>query len=201
MDFQVSDKIFGSNEPNEQVIFSGDLREYIRLPLNGHVLALRLAGGITFGDRLFQGTFRLGSATGESIISGPTPRLFTLRGLPQVTFSGEKALLLSGEYRLPLVYPERGAGTGPIFLKRMHMAFFADYGTVFNGNLNFNNFLLGVGAELRGDLVIGYGLPVTVRVGYGIIVVGRQFIQGLTAPITNTALSNGTLILELGTSF
>lgn len=201
LDFQASDRVFGSNEDNEQYIFSGDLREYIRLPLEGHVFALRAAGGISFGDRLLQGTFRLGSATGESIISGPTPRLFTLRGLPQITFAGERALLFSGEYRLPLAYPQRGAGTGPIFLKKLHMAFFADYGSVFNDKIDFNNFLLGVGAELRADLVLGYGLPVSARLGYGIIVVGREFIQGLNDPITGAAVTNGALILELGTSF
>lgn len=201
MDFQFSDAALGSSEPNEQIIFSGDLREYVKLPMDGHVLAFRLAGGIAFGDQLLQGTFRLGSATGESIISGPTPRLFTLRGLPQITFAGERALLLSGEYRLPLIYPQRGAGTGPIFLKRLHMAFFADYGSVFNGDIDFNNFLLGVGAELRADLVLFYGLPITGRLGYGIIVSGRQFIQGFTDPITGSAIKNGALILELGTSF
>jgi hypothetical protein len=165
------------------------------------VIAFRVAGGIALGDRLLQGTFRLGSATGESILSGPTPRLYTLRGLPQITFAGERALLLSGEYRLPLVQPQRGAGTWPIFLKNLHMAFFADYGSVFNGDLDFNNFLLGVGTELRADFVIGYGLPISGRLGYGIIVSGRQFIQGLTDPITGAAITNGTLILELGTSF
>jgi WD40 repeat protein len=201
MDFQTSDKIFGASEPNEQVIISGDLREYVPLPPEGHVIAFRVAGGIALGDRLLQGTFRLGSATGESILSGPTPRLYTLRGLPQITFAGERALLLSGEYRLPLVQPQRGAGTWPIFLKNLHMAFFADYGSVFNGDLDFNNFLLGVGTELRADFVIGYGLPISGRLGYGIIVSGRQFIQGLTDPITGAAITNGTLILELGTSF
>lgn len=201
LDFQASDSALGSSQNLEQIIFQGDLREYVPLPWKGHVLALRAAGGIAFGDRLLQGTFRLGSATGESLISGPTPRLFTLRGLPQITFAGERAMLFSGEYRLPLIYPDRGAGTGPIFLQKLHMAFFADYGSVFNGDIDFGNFLLGVGSELRADLLLFYGLPLTARLGYGIIVVGRQFIQGLTDPITGAALSNGTLILELGTSF
>ncbi|MCE9624262.1 MAG: hypothetical protein K8R69_02230, partial [Deltaproteobacteria bacterium] len=115
--------------------------------------------------------------------------------------AGERALLFSGEYRLPLIAPQRGLGTTPIHLNKLYMNFFADYGSVFNGDIDFNNFLLGVGAELRGDLVIGYGLPITARLGYGIIVVGRQFIKGLTDPITGAAITNGTLILSLGTSF
>ena len=80
-------------------------------------------------------------------------------------------------------------------------SFFADYGSVWNGDIDFDNFLLGVGAELRGDFVLGYGLPITARLGYGIIVVGRQFIRGLKDPILNTDITNGTVILSLGTSF
>jgi len=169
--------------------------------MRNHVLAFRLAGGINFGDKLLQGTFRLGSALGEGVLTGQTPHLYTLRGLPQITFAGERALLLSGEYRLPLVDPERGLGTGPVQLNKLYAVFFADYGSVFNGGLNFNNFLLGVGMELRADFVLGYGLPITGRLGYGIIVSGRQFINGLTDPITGASIKNGALILELGTSF
>ncbi len=191
----------GSSQNNEQLIIAGDLREYIPLPLEGHVLAFRVAGGIAFGDRLLQGTFRLGSALGEGTLSAITPRLYTLRGLPQITFAGERALLLSGEYRLPLAYPQRGAGTGPIHLNKLYMVFFADYGSVFNGDIDFNNFLLGVGAELRADLVIAYGLPLTARLGYGIIVEGREFIQGLKGAYFGNSLDSGTIILELGTSF
>jgi hypothetical protein len=201
MTIEGNPQALGSSPNNEQLIFSGDLREYIPLPLEGHVLAFRVAGGIAFGDRLLQGTFRLGSALGEGTLAAVTPRLYTLRGLPQITFAGERAMLFSGEYRLPLVYPQRGAGTGPIQINKIYMVFFADYGSVFNGNLDFNNFLLGVGAELRGDFVIGYGLPITARLGYGIIVSGRQFIQGLTDPLLGTPVSDGTIILELGTSF
>jgi hypothetical protein len=81
------------------------------------------------------------------------------------------------------------------------MVFFADYGTVVNDSVTFDKFLLGVGAELRGDFVIGYGLPITGRLGYGIIVDGREFIQGLTDPILGNDIKYGTLILTLGTSF
>ncbi len=196
-----TDQALGSSPNNEQLIIQGDLREYVPLPLEGHVLAFRVAGGIAFGDKLLQGTFRLGSALGEGTLSAVTPRLFTLRGLPQITFAGERALLFSGEYRLPLVYPQRGLGTWPVHLNKLYMVFFADYGSVFNGDIDFNNFLLGVGTELRGDFVIGYGLPITARLGYGIIVSGRQFITGLKDPITKADISNGTLILSLGTSF
>ncbi len=201
LDFQVSDALLGSNSTNEQVILSADVRHYFALPLEGHVFAIRGMGGVAFGDRLLQGTFRLGSALGEGFLASPSPRLFPLRGLPQITFAGERAVLLSGEYRLPLIQPQRGLGTSPIFLKQMHMAFFADYGTVFNDNIDFDKFLLGVGAELRGDFVLGYALPISGRLGYGVIVSGREFIQGLKDPITQADIKYGTIILQIGTSF
>lgn len=202
LSFEVTDSIFGSSQGNEQIIVSGDAREYIPMPYNkDHYLALRLAGGYAWGDRLLQGTFRLGSALGESPLTGTYSRLFQLRGLPEVTFSGERALLLSGEYRIPLVDPQRGLGTGPIHLNQGHLALFADWGSVWNSNFSLDNFLLGVGLELRGDFVLGYGLPITGRLGYGIIVDGREFIGRFTDPLTGANIKNGALILELGTSF
>jgi outer membrane protein assembly factor BamA len=118
-------------------------------------------------------------------------------------------MLLSSEYRLPIVSPQRGIGTWPFFIKNLYASFFADYGNAWNAGENdessftkfFQNFFLGVGTELRGDFVIGHGLPVTGRVGYAIIVVNRDRLNGFTDPLLGTSMKNGTLILQLGTSF
>ncbi len=198
----MSDTALGASHRNQTKVIEADLREYIPIPwAKHHVFALRAAGGYNFGDKIFQGVFRLGSSVGEGVLTEYTPRLYPLRGLPQITFAGEGAMLFSGEYRFPLVYPQRGLGTGPLFLKDLNMALFADYGTVFDNSPKLSEFLLGVGAELRGDFVIGYGLPITGRLGYGIIVKGREFLGGLTDPLTKTSIKNGVIILQLGTSF
>lgn len=198
----ISDTALGAKRGNQTRIFELDAREYIPLPWSeNHVFALRATGGYNFGDKIFQGVFRLGSATGEGFLTDYTPYLLTLRGLPQITFAGEGGMVFSGEYRLPLVNVQRGLGTGPLYLKNLHMAFFADYGTVFDTSPKLNEFLLGVGAELRGNFVIAYGLPITGRLGYGIIVKGREFLGGLTDPLTKASIKNGVVILELGTSF
>jgi hypothetical protein len=82
-----------------------------------------------------------------------------------------------------------------------HIAFFADVGdAVTRGNPSFRP-LLGVGAELRGDFIIGYHIPLMGRLGYGIILTNRDRITGLTDPLTGADVSNGVLILEIGTSF
>lgn len=206
MNFHITNSIFGSSQKNEQYIYAGDWREYIQL-WGRHVLALRAAGGMTWGDELRQGTFTMGGSLGEGLLAGSASLYYlALRGLPQATLSATRALLLSGEYRLPLVSVQRGIGTMPLFVNDLHLAVFADYGNAWNANQSpgkyfFGEFFLGTGLELRGDFVVGYGLPITGRVGYGIIVVNRDRIGGLMDPILNNPLKDGILILQLGTSF
>lgn len=201
----ITNHIFGTSEGNEQVIFSGDWREYVRL-WHHHVLALRAAGGTTWGDRLAQGSFGLGGAVGEGAFGGGgSYNYFPLRGLPVSAFSGNSAMLLSAEYRLPLYSPLRGLGTTPFFLKDISTAFFADFGNAWTGSVSFKDFfdpfLLGVGTELRGNFIIGHGLPVHGRIGYGIIVKGRDRLFGRTDPLLGTNLDYGTFILAFGASF
>lgn len=207
LSFDVTDSMLGSAEVNEQKIVSGDFRYYYELPwADHHVLALRAAAGFAWGDPQFAGTFRFGGPFGEGSMSGSSDRLFPLRGLPGITFAGDRAMLFSGEYRLPLATVERGLGTLPIFLNRMHLAFFADYGDIwFRGGKDnvgfFDDFFLGVGSEVRADFVLGYGLPVTARLGYAVIVLNQEQIAGLTDSVTGASLDKGTVYFQFGTSF
>ena len=205
----VTDSALGSGERNEQVIFAGDWREYVRM-FRHHVLALRAAGGMTWGDRLVQGTFGMGGSIGEGVFArGGSYNYFPLRGLPLSALSRTRAMLLSAEYRFPLISPQRGVGTAPFFLKEISGALFADYGNAWNAHEGgsdsfrhfFDDFLLGVGTELRGDFVIGHGLPIHGRLGYAIIVVNRDRLGRLNDPILGTSIKNGMLILALGASF
>ena len=204
---EVTDQLFGSSANLEQEVFWADARNYV--PLGGHhVLAFRAGGGAAFGDQLIQGNFGLGGSIGEGPFTGTSTRVFTLRGLPLITFSRDRIWVASAEYRFPLFYLERGAGTLPGAANAAHFALFADFGDAYlreNAALGINprydRPLLGVGAELRGEFVIGYYLPVTGRLGYGIIVTNRGRIAGLTDPLIGQDARNGVLILEVGTSF
>lgn len=205
----VTNKHLGSADRNEQIIFSGDWREYVRL-WRHNVLAVRAAGGMTWGDQLVQGTFGLGGAVGEGpLASGGSYTYFPLRGLPVSALSRTRAMLFSAEYRFPIVSPLRGFGTAPVFVKDISGAIFVDYGNAWNAheagsdsfNTFFDQFLMGVGFELRGNFIIGHGLPIHGRLGYGIIVVNRDRVQNLKDPLFGTDIKYGTMILTLGFSF
>lgn len=205
----VTNSKLGSNDKNEQIIFSGDWREYISL-YRHHVLALRGSGGMVWGDRLIQGTFGMGGALGEGALSGGgSSYYFPLRGLPVSTLSKTRAMLFSGEYRFPLVYPQRGLGTMPFYLKGISGAMFADYGNAWNAHeagcddfsTFFDQFFLTTGLELRGDFIVGHGLPIHGRVGWAYIMMNRDRVSYLTDPVTGGTLDKGMLILSVGTAF
>jgi len=100
-----------------------------------HVLALRAKGGITWGDELRQGTFAMGGSLGEGVMAGKASLYyFPLRGLPQAALTSTRAMLLSAEYRIPLISVQRGVGTMPLFVNDLHIAAFADYGNAWNAN-------------------------------------------------------------------
>lgn len=205
--FSITDKALGSSSKNEQYIFTGDYREYIDMPWLNHVLATKVHGGMVWGDPVVQGTFSLGGAMGDGIMGGgDSLYYFALRGLPIASLSKNRALVFTGEYRMPIVSPQRGLGTLPFYVQNIYIAPFADYGNAWNASQNtgsyfFNNFFLGTGLEVRGDFVIGHGLPVSGRAGYGIVVVNRDRLGSAKGPILNTPASDGVLILELGTAF
>lgn len=204
LDFSITDKVLGSNEPNEQRIVVGEARKYIKLPWLHHVLALRGKAGWVWGDRLVQGTFGLGGDLGEGTLGlGGSPYYFPLRGLPVSSLSRTRAVLASLEYRMPLVSPQRGLGTTPFYIKNMHAALFADYGNAWNSGETdvFKNFFVGTGVEFRGDFVLGHGLPVTGRLGYSMIVANRDRLGTIKDPILGTPAKNGVLIMQWGTSF
>lgn len=206
LNFSITDKVLGSEEKNEQQIFVGEARKFIPL-WRHHVLALRMKGGITWGDPFFPGAFSTGGALGEGTLGGATSLYyFPLRGLPVSALSSSRAVVSSAEYRLPLISPQRGLGTWPFFLKNMHAAVFADYGNGWNagddtGTWEIGNFFLGTGLELRGDFVLGHGLPVTGRLGYGVIVWNRDRLGTSKDDLLGSPTKYGTMILQLGSSF
>jgi len=162
---------------------------------------------MTWGKTLFQGTFSMGGDLGEGTMgSGGSLYYFPLRGLPVASLSRERAMLMSAEYRIPLIYVGRGLGTSPFAINDIYFSTFADYGNAWNANQStgsyfFNNWFLGVGAELAGNFVIGHGIPLTARLGWGIIVVNRDRLGTLSDRLLGQSAKYGVMILQCGTSF
>lgn len=147
--------------------------EYLRnpipwKPLEHHVLALRLVGGYGQGDFGDRQLFGLGGPRPMDVLGdlfalqSPTS---LLRGYP-LAFAGSAFWLATAEYRFPILETQWGLSTLPLSLRRIHGAVFSDVGDAFTPELRRTVPQVGLGAELRAEVVLGYALVVDWRLGY-----------------------------------
>jgi outer membrane protein assembly factor BamA len=136
-----------------------------------HVLAFGLQGGLALGDRRRRTIFSVGglpmSDPIEDAYFGYRYGGLYLRGYPSNAFSGWLYALGSVEYRLPIFEIEKGILTLPVYLRRLHACAFVDVGGASPNGIDTNIAKVGVGGELRLDMLLGYYLPMTLRLGYG----------------------------------
>ncbi len=126
----------------------------------------------------------MGTALGDAATAwelGAEPGLLGVRGYREAS-AGARTVLAAGlQFRTPLWWVERGIGTGPLFLQNLNAATFADFGLVSDwpapapsrlsplaSRLSPSSARLGVGAEVRADLIISHLLPVSLYAGCGI---------------------------------
>ena len=165
---------------------TGELAAYKGLRAWGfanHVLALRASGGIGAGAGANQFHFDVGGAEGtpEGIsgfaLFGGSPELFPVRGYGANKRFGRVAWSASGEYRFPIALVDRGVGTFPLFIDRIHGSLFFDAGNAWGPLLaedvaGFHNprrsTLVSVGAEVSVIAVPIYQGGLTVRFGGGL---------------------------------
>jgi Tol biopolymer transport system component len=153
-----------------QVTFRYRWSEYITMPWrHHHVLALSLGGGISAGG-LRASSFYLGGYPEQDWLAAVMDQAFMgsyyLRGYPPGVIGGAQYHMLNMEYRLPLWNVERGISTLPVFLSHFWMAVFCDVGGAFDDDLDFADLLVGVGGEILVRVIVGYYLPITLRIGY-----------------------------------
>lgn len=174
--------IDGTKSSLHRAIFSLEGRKYLSLPwAKGHVLALRAVVGGTLGTQIPQRTFRIGGPYGDSPYVSLPDRYYALRGYPTSSMRGDHIYLGTLEYRMPLLYIERGLFTAPIWLRSIALSVFAeaaqvwnisdyeDYGADPEGFVAFwSNTRTAVGVELLGDLVLFWGGTLRGRVGYSL---------------------------------
>ena len=158
------DEIFGSDYNINEA--TGDLHLYINLPFQHHVLYLRGAGGISDGDTLQQGLFQLGGFLfdfGTEAIYEPK---FFLRGYQGNAFSGDRFVLGTTEYRLPLWYMQKPALNGLLFWNSVAAALFAEAGNAWKEDVQDVDLHYSVGAELDLDIAYRYGrMPLSLQAG------------------------------------
>jgi len=161
---------------------------YLRVPWTSQVvLALHLSAGTSQGYFGGQLPFSLGGAASPSVSAlllsalgfvEIAPLLNQLRGYPSGIFSGSHLASGTLELRFPIVAPQWGIATWPIYLQRLSAAAFVDSGTAWvptPGVSWWETVRFGVGGELRLELVFAFTFPTVLRVGVG---------QGLGAPFT-----------------
>ncbi len=135
-----------------------------------HVLALGLQAGVVMGDPRRKWVYALGGLPIDDIFLdayyGYRYGGLYLRGYPQNAFMGSIFGLGSIEYRFPIWDIETGVLTLPFYLRRLHAALFVDTGGTAIDSPGFEMLKVGVGAELRLDILMAYYLPATLRLGY-----------------------------------
>jgi hypothetical protein len=148
-----------------------DYTEYVDLWWR-HALAVRMVtafGRAQSDSRVF---YSLGAPPERNVVLDALDEVFFgttfLRGYPAGTVRGDRYALLTAEYRMPLVDIFRGPDTVPLFLQRMKLALFTDWGQADTAPLEPlpSAFKKSVGAELVTDAILAWRLSMVVRLGY-----------------------------------
>ncbi len=145
--------------------YTADWHEYVDFPWKHHVLQLRAFAGTSTGETLPQGAFQLGGDNPGDITLTVDDQTVYLRGYPANAFRGQKAGLISLEYRFPIENIEEGWDTKPIFFRKLHGAFFYEAGSAWDGTFHSSDLKRSIGAEARFDFYLAYYLPITFRLG------------------------------------
>lgn len=161
----------------EQTWLQAAWTEYLPSPWPNRVLAVSVRAGRAASPGLaldeFQDDFR--------------PRGFD-RGP-----AGDAKLWSSLEARLPLFRPERGPGTWPVFLHSVHGAFFLDagWGGGSAADLAWNGMDRSLGAELRSDWTVFYGVGLRAGAGMALPIGGRHDLAPYISLSTNLGILHG----------
>ena len=195
-------------DPDADASWNGavaSLAGYKSLDLPGfahHVLAARvIAGGY---DKNSRSDFSVGGISGESVEIlpgvgfGGGSSSFPVRGIPEGTVGGTRAMSASVEYRAPLFATSRGLRLLPVFFDRTAAVIFADAGAAScpagtpacGTEGRATETIASVGGEILLDAALHYDARYRFRFGFG---------KPLRVP--PGASLNPAAYLTLGTSF
>ena len=160
----------------ETAELSGSVSRYGRVG-RASVLAARFSGGISEARGASRRVYAIGGLAPHDVfmaLQESTPAgIFHVRGHIPSARSGNRFVRMHVEWRLPLVDIGAGAGTIPVFLERLHAAFFVDAGMAASRNLALADGIYGIGGELRLSSTLGYTESANFRAG-----IARGFGEG-----------------------
>jgi outer membrane protein assembly factor BamA len=136
-----------------------DARIYQRVFGARDVLALRAGGGNTWGEPQFQKSFAVGGYPDASLFDIVRTNEAVLRGYPDNAFSGRRYAAFNAEYRFPLVSPQRGWRSFPLFLRHLRGSVFFDAAHAWSGDFRLADVKTAAGASLGLDSAISFALP------------------------------------------
>ncbi len=173
---RLNDPLLGSDLRVLEI--SGHWTGYFTMPwLQHHVVAARISLGASTGDSRGRGVFVLGGLPIRDVFSDLLGNIRVgadvIRGYPVALFRGRAMYLANVEYRLPIWQISWAVDTIPFFFDRLYGAVFADAGATPSGRIDLSDTKVGLGAELRLDLALGYFIGSTARIG-----IARGLMEG-----------------------
>ena len=150
-----------------------DARVYQRVFGARDVLALRAGGGTTWGEPRFERSFAVGGYPDASLFDIVRTNDAVLRGYPDNAFSGRRYATFNAEYRFPLVSPQRGWRSAPLFLRHFRGSVFFDAANAWSGPFELSEVKTAAGAALGLDSAIGFVLPLRAELS-----VAHGFAEG-----------------------
>ena len=172
---RVDNPVFGSAYRNITASYGFDVYQQLWHKHEGYtpgVVYLRVVGALSAGDLIGTNSYSLGGVAAQDVAmsivnSVRTSPIGYLHGYNTRAVSGNQYHLANLEYRQELWIIERGLGTLPIYIRRLHMAALSDLGTAYNDTDDFAHDLRwSVGGALRLDAFFGYFVPGTFEIGY-----------------------------------
>ncbi len=139
-----------------------DARYYLRVLGERDVLALRLGGGTTFRAPGFQRSFAVGGYPDAGLLDDDTNPA-VLRGYPEDQFKGRRFAAANLEYRFPLLSPQRGWRSLPLFVRHLHGSLFFDAAHAWSDEFRVREMKTAAGASLGLDSALGFALPATAE--------------------------------------
>ena len=141
-----------------------DARLYHRLFGDRDVLALRAGGGTTWGEPQFARSYAVGGYPDANLLDIVRTNAAVLRGYPDNAFTGRRYVAANAEYRFPVITPQRGWRSLPLFLRHLRGTLFFDAAHAWSGEFRLEDVKTAAGASIGLDTAVGFALPLTAEV-------------------------------------